>query len=118
MSREAWSAMFVTFGPVDWEPPMTIGSAPAGSAPKTITSSAPPTWPWRWTALILAVAAQLITISALVSADPIAATWSSLLLATAPAALAAAAAFAPAAVSRLAAVVLAVGGVGLSREQS
>ena len=85
---------------------------------EAITSSAPPTWPWRWTALILAIAAQLITIPALVSADPIAATWSSLLLATAPAPLAAAAAFAPAPVNRLAAVVLAVGGVGLCREQS
>lgn len=118
MSREAWSAMFVTFGLVDWEPPMTTGSAPAGSASEAISSSAPPTWPWRWTALILAVAAQLITISALVSADPIAATWSSVLLAIAPASLAAAAAFAPAPVNRLAAVVLAVGGVGLWREQS
>jgi hypothetical protein len=118
VSREAWSAMFVTFGLVDWEPPMTTGSAPAGSASEAISSSAPPTWPWRWTALILAVAAQLITISPLVSADPIAATWSSVLLAIAPASLAAAAAFAPAPVNRLAAVVLAVGGVGLWREQS
>jgi hypothetical protein len=46
----------------------------------------------------------LITISALVSADPIPATWSSLLLAIAPAPLAAAAAFAPAPVNLLAAV--------------
>lgn len=118
MSREAWSAMFVTFGLVDRGPPMTTGSAPAGSASETISSSAPPTWPWRWTALILAVAAQLITISALVSADPIATTWLSVLLAIATASLAAAAAFAPAPVNRLAAVVLAVGGVGLWREQS
>ena len=118
MSREAWSAMFVTFGLVDWEPPMTIGSAPADSVSETISSSAPPTWPWRWTALILAIAAQLITISALVSADPTAATWLALLLVIAPASLAAAAAFAPAPVNRLAAVVLAVGFVGLGREQS
>ena len=41
--------------------------------------------------------------SALVSADPIPATWSSLLLAVAPAPLAAAAAFAPARVNLLAA---------------
>jgi len=54
--------------------------------------------------LFLAGAAQLITISALLSADPIAATWSSLLLAVAPAPLAAAAAFAPAPVNLLAAV--------------
>jgi hypothetical protein len=116
VSREAWSAMFVTFGLVGWEPPMTIGSA--GSASEMISSSAPPNWPWRRTALILAIAAQLITISALVSAAPIAAAWSSVLLAIAAAALAAALAFAPAPVNRLAAVVLAVGGVGLWREQS
>jgi hypothetical protein len=61
----------------------------------------------------LAGAAQLITISALVGANPIPVTWSSLLLAVAPALLAAAAAFAPAPVnlSAVAAgiVVLAVG---------
>ena len=65
---------------------------------------APPSWPWRRAALLLAGAAQLITISALVSADPMAVTWSSLLLAIAPAPLAAAAAFAPAPVNMLAAV--------------
>ena len=65
---------------------------------------APPSWPWRRGALILAGAAQLITISALNSADPLAVTWWSLLLAIAPAPLAAAAAFAPAPVNRLAAV--------------
>ena len=63
--------------------------------------------------LFLAGAAQLITISALVGADPIPATWSSLLLAVAPAPVAAAAAFAPAPVNLLATVagiaVLAVG---------
>jgi hypothetical protein len=52
---------------------------------------------------LLAGAAQLITISALVGADPTPATWSSLLLAIAPAPLAAAAAFAPAPVNPLAA---------------
>jgi len=65
---------------------------------------APPSWAWRRGALILAGAAQLITISALVSADPLATTWSSLLLAIAPAPLAAAAAFSPAPANRLAAV--------------
>jgi hypothetical protein len=69
---------------------MTIDSAPADSSPEASRSLAPPSWPWRRAALFLAGAAQLITISALVSADPIAAAWSSL-LAVAPAPLAAAA---------------------------
>jgi hypothetical protein len=103
----------------------------------------PPSWPWRRAALFLAGAAQLITISALVGADPLAVTWWSLLLAIAPAPVAATAAFAPAPVNRLAAaagalilvagiaggiahtglffvpalVALAVGGVKLWREQ-
>jgi hypothetical protein len=96
---------------------MSIDNAPADSSPAaspaapTVVSSAPPSWPWRRAALFLAGAAQLVTISALGGADPIPATWSSLLLATAPAPVAAA--FAPAPVSPLAAVagiaVLAVG---------
>ncbi len=61
-------------------------------------------------------AAQLITISALNGADPLAVTWWSLLQAIAPAPLAAAAAFAAAPVNRLAAVaavlVLAAGFAG------
>jgi hypothetical protein len=65
-------------------------------------------WPWRRAALLLCVAAQLITISALESADPLAVTWASVLLATAPAVLAAVAAFAPARAARPAAA-LAVG---------
>jgi hypothetical protein len=65
---------------------------------------APQSWAWRRGALILAGAAQLVTISALTSADPLAITWWSLLLAIAPAPLAAAAAFAPAPVNRPAAV--------------
>jgi hypothetical protein len=77
---------------------------------------APPSWPWLRGALILAGAAQLITISALVSADPLAVTWSSLLLAIAPAPLVAAAAFTPAPAKRLAVavaeVILIVGIVG------
>src|SRR5271170_2092314 len=88
-------------------------NAPAGTAPATSTATlarpapvpAPPSWAWRRGALILAGAAQLITISALTSADPLAVTWASLLLAVAPAPLAAAAAFAPAPVNRLAAVI-------------
>ena len=131
---------------------MTTQNAPAGIFPVTSTSAparsspvpAPPSWVWRRGALILAGAAQLITISALTSADPLAVTWAALLLAIAPAPVAAIAAFAPAPVSRLAAVagvlvlvagiagsivhtglffvpalvVLAVGSVKLSREQS
>ena len=118
----------------------TSTSAPVNSSP----DAAPPSWVWRRGALILAGAAQLITISALTSADPLAVTWASLLLAIAPAPLAAAAAFAPVPVSRLAAVVgvlvlvagiagsivhtglffvpalvvLAIGGLKLRREQS
>ncbi len=63
-----------------------------------------PSGPWRKAALFLVGAAQLITISALVGADPLAVTWWSLLLAIAPVPAAAAAAFAPAPVDRLAAV--------------
>jgi hypothetical protein len=130
---------------------MTTQNAPAGTSPATSTATlaspapvaAPPSWAWRRGALFLAGAAQLITISALLSADPLAVTWASLLLAIAPAPLAAAAAFAPAPVNRLAVVVgvlvlvagiagaivhtglffvpalvvLAVGGVKLWREQ-
>lgn len=48
---------------------------------------------------------QLITIAALHGLDPLAMTWSSLLLAMAPAPLAAAAAFAPAPANMIAAVV-------------
>jgi flagellar biosynthesis protein FliQ len=98
---------------------MTINGAPTDGSPElspaapTVVSPAPPSWPWRRAALFLAGAAQLITISALVRAGPIPATWSSLLLAVAPAPLAAAAAFAPSPVNLLAAlagiVVLAVG---------
>jgi len=92
---------------------MTTQNAPASPSPATTTATprgpqpapAPPSWPWRRGALILAGAAQLITISALNSADPLAVTWWSLLLAIAPAPLAAAAAFAPAPVNRLAAVI-------------
>jgi hypothetical protein len=94
--------------------------------------------------MLLAGAAQLITISALLGVDPLAVTWWSLLLAIAPAPLAAAATFAPARLNLLAAaagvlvliagiaggilhiglfflpalVVLAVGTVKLWREQS
>ena len=87
----------------------TVAACPA---PKP----APPSWAWMRGALILAGAAQLITISALVSADPLAATWWSLLLGVAPALVVAAAAFTPVSVGRLiapvAAIVLIVGMIG------
>jgi hypothetical protein len=94
---------------------MSTDSAPASASPDTSpraaapVSAAPPSWPWRRAALFLAGAAQLITISALVGADPVAVTWSSLLLAIAPALLAAGAAFAPAPVN----LVAAMAGVGI-----
>ena len=131
---------------------MTAQNAPADTSlavsiatpARPVPVPAPPSWAWRRAALFLAGAAQLITISALNSADPLPVTWASLLLAIAPAPLAAAAAFAPAPVTRLAAVtgvlvlvagiagaivhtglffvpalvVLAVGNVKLWREQS
>src|ERR1700744_5627165 len=89
---------------------MTTQNVPAGTSPATSTpvnapsAPAPPSWAWRRGALILAGAAQLITISALNSADPLAVTWWSLLLAIAPAPLVGAAAFAPAPLNRLAAI--------------
>ena len=109
---------------------MTTQNAPAPSPPDTTTTAAPatappvaapPSWPWRRGALILAGAAQLITISALNGSYPLAVTWASLLLAIAPAPLAAVAAFAPARIVRLAAAVVGVavlvagmaGGIGL-----
>jgi hypothetical protein len=88
--------------------PADTAPAPAASVPASLAVPpvpARPSWPWRRGALILAGAAQLITISALVTPDyPLAATWWSLLLGIAPAPLAAAAAFAPAPAGRLAAV--------------
>jgi hypothetical protein len=57
---------------------MTTHNTPAGTRPATSTPvdtppvPAPPSWAWRRGALILAGAAQLIIISALNSADPLA----------------------------------------------
>ena len=92
---------------------MTTQNAPVDTSSATRTSTpasppsvpAPPSWAWLRGALILAGAAQLIIISALNSADPLAVTWWSLLVAIAPAPLAAAAAFAPAPLNRVAGVV-------------
>jgi hypothetical protein len=83
---------------------LSRAGTPAESTPASAAAlSAAGSWPWRRAALLLTVVAQLITIAALESADPIPATWAALLLAIAPAPLAALAAFAPAHVARLAA---------------
>src|SRR5487761_695884 len=82
----------------------TPASGPAaGGAGTPAAAAAPASWRWRRAALLLAGAAQLITISALQSADPLTVTWAALLLAVAPAPLAALAAFAPARLARVAA---------------
>lgn len=81
------------------------GTASLRPRPSTALS---PRRPWLLGALLLAGCAQLITISALLSVDPLAVSWWSLLLAIAPAPLAAAAAFAPAVLARAAAGTLAV----------
>jgi hypothetical protein len=83
-------------------------SAPTESSPNPDlipgpAVAAPPGWAWRRAALVLSVAAQLITISALVGVDSPPASWPSLLLAIAPVPLAAAAVFAPVPVCWLAA---------------
>ena len=87
------------------EAPVDISSAASTPSPADARpATASPTRRWLLAALLLAGAAQLITISALVSVDPLAVTWWSLLLAIAPAPLAAVAAFAPAPVNGLAAL--------------
>jgi hypothetical protein len=92
------------------------GIAAGGTAGLPAAVAAPPSWPWRRAALLASVAAQLITISALVREAPVPATWTALLLAVAPAALALVVAFAPAPVARLAApvavIVLVTGMIG------
>jgi hypothetical protein len=100
-------------------------AAPAGSTPALLISARVakratiPSWPWRRGAMLLAGAAQIITISALLSADPVPATWAMLLLAIAPFPLAAGAAFLPGWLARLtavaAAIVLLVGIIGAVR---
>lgn len=103
---------------------MTTENAPADITPAT--TAAPVARPaaapvsrsrlYLRGALLLGGAAQLITISALLSADPLAVTWSSLLLAIAPAPLAAATLLVPAPANRLGiiatGVVLVVGIIG------
>lgn len=83
-------------------PPVAAPVPLAGGAANAPAATSAGGRPWQRAALLLSIAAQLITISALVSADPIPATWAALLLAIAPAPLAAAA-FAPRPAARLAA---------------
>jgi hypothetical protein len=90
---------------VTTDQPGATGTAAPRPRPRTDLS---PRRPWLVGALLLSGAGQLITISALLSVDPLAATWWALLLAIAPAPLAAVAAFAPAALARAAAAALAV----------
>ena len=94
-------------------PDAAIGDGAAGTGDVV---AAPRSWPWRRAALLASIAAQLITIAALESADPVPATWTALLLAVAPVPLALVAAFAPAPAARLAAplavVVLVTGMIG------
>jgi hypothetical protein len=88
---------------------MSANDATTHSAPISDTQAVtrPASRQWLIGAFLLAGAAQLITISALTSADPAPATWAALLLAIAPAPLTAAAAFAHAPVARLAMIVAA-----------
>ena len=86
----------------------TATDRPASTLAARPRTTLSPRRPWLVGTLLLAGAAQLITIAALLSADPLAVTWWSLLLAIAPAPLAAVAAFAPAALARAAAAALAV----------
>ena len=86
---------------------MTTPNVAATSSATAVGQPARP-WlashPWLRGAFLLAGAAQLITISALLSVDPLASTWYSLLLAIAPVLLCATAAFAPVRIARPAAV--------------
>jgi hypothetical protein len=88
---------------------MATPSASASADATAIAAQPPGTKPersvterWLFAAFLLAGSAQLITISALLSVDPVAASWSALLVAIAPVLLTAAAAFAPRRVAGLA----------------
>ena len=97
-------------------------SATASTSATSVSAATPSAWSskyWLRGGFLLAGAAQIITISALLSADPLPATWSALLLAIAPAPLAAVAAFTPPAAARIAVVAAAIailvgitGGIG------
>ena len=96
-------------------PATAPASAVSASATATSRSAGPlasmldasrrrPGWKWCRAAFFLSGAAQLVTISALVSIDALAATWAALLLAVAPVLLGVLIAFGPLRVARLAAV--------------
>jgi len=89
----------------------TAESTGSAAQPASAISARPPrsvTKRWLYAAFLLAGAAQLIIISALLSADPLAASWSALLLAIAPVLLTAAAAFTPPRLARPAAAAASV----------
>ena len=52
--------------------PADVSAARSATAADAQSTPAPPSWPWRRAGLFLAGAAQLITLSALVGADPLA----------------------------------------------
>jgi hypothetical protein len=91
VSREVWSARIsVTVGIVRQEPQMSIITPPETSAynyTSGLKATAHPSIAWLRGALVLAIGAQLITISALNSADPLSVSWAALLLAISPAPL-------------------------------
>jgi hypothetical protein len=93
--------------------PQAPASTVTASAARAPAVGAQATRAWLLAALLLSAAAQLITIAALLGADPIPATWAAVLLAVAPAPLALLASHAPAQTARLfaalAAVVLIIG---------
>jgi hypothetical protein len=105
------------------EDAMSIDNTPELNVPVSIAAEsrpvmgmASPSLAWRRAAIVLAIAGQVITVSALASADPLSVSWAALLLAISPAPLAALAALAPPQLVRpatlTALVVLVVGMVG------
>jgi hypothetical protein len=85
--------------------PATAAGHPAGN---TTSVARHPSRPWCIAAFLLAGAAQLITISALTGVDHPPITWAALLLAVAPAPLAAIVAFGPYSIALPAAAIVAV----------
>jgi hypothetical protein len=85
-------------------PPESRQSADTGQAHDVIAAARARNGQWLLAGLLLSGAAQLVAIAVLTSADPIPVSWWSLLLAIAPAPLAAVAAFAPRPVAKVAVV--------------
>ena len=85
--------------------PVTSTSTSAGPLAAMLAAARRrPGWKWCRAAFFLSGAAQIVTISALVSIDALPATWAALLLAVAPVLLGVLIAFGPLRVARLAAV--------------